>query len=174
MPTKLKKLLIWPFLVIFFPQFPSRRNCCVGNKENALNNWEILFSRFVFPRQKSKILFSILSSQNKLENKIRLKLFQWFSPTFVRPETSFRILENHQIFSKCSTPCMFLQRKIWNYIIGPKNLLENWKMSKNDNFQSLSSILGGLKLFVEILKNHQIFSSCSNPRIFYSQKSLRW
>ena len=66
-----------------------------------------------------------------------------------------------------SSSCIFSSDKIsrWQYfIVSPNYVQENEKMLKNDIFQSFSFISVALKIFGEILKNRQSFSSCSSPR----------
>ena len=86
------------------------------------------------------------------------------SPSFSSIFESLETICGKIRFIKISTaklfhPC-FCRAKLELVILHlqSKNALENAKISKNNNLDHSPQFLGALKLFGEILKNHQVFS----------------
>ena len=56
------------------------------------------------------------------------------------------------------------------FIFGPKHVLENATMLKIGSFSHFQ----GPWNYLEVLKNNQIFSTCSVPSIFSTDKNMTW
>ena len=107
------------------------------------------------------------------------KVFSNFCPFSGVLKLFGKVLNNRQIFSRCSSPCMFSTENDLRCMISfiSSSVLKIYqkiqKCLRITFYSHFRPSSGALKLLGEILKNHQILSSCSTLCILSTEKDVQ-
>ena len=97
-------------------------------------------------------------------------MFHLFSSILGALKLVLGILKNDQVFSRCSTPCMFSEI-ISSSVV---KCYEKYKNNQKWQYSVLYVHFRNLKLVLKVLKKHQIFMKHSTSCIFSKEKKLKW